>query len=60
MGIVAIQLLPVVGFVREDVAFKSTVMTETSASELELIVIILVAAVKVSHVGFEMTAPFYL
>ena len=56
----AIQLLFVVGLVREDVAFKSTVMTETSASELELIVIILVAAVKVSHVGFAMTAPFYL
>ena len=56
----AVQLLPVVGLVSEDVAFKSKVMTETSASELELIVIYLVAALKFSHVGFEMTAPFYL
>jgi hypothetical protein len=60
VGIVAVQLLPVVGLVSEDVAVKSKVMTETSASELELIVIYLVAELKFSHVGFEITLPFFL
>ena len=45
MGIVAVQLLLVAGSIREDVAVKATVIIETSASELELIVNVLVASV---------------
>ncbi len=60
MGIVTVQKTPVAGLVKEDVAFKSTVMAETSASELDLIANYLVAAVKVSQEGLAMTTPFFL
>lgn len=55
-----VQKVLVAGLVREDVAVKSTVIAETSASKVELIVNDLLAAVKFSHVGFEITTPFYL
>ena len=55
-----VQKVLVAWLVKEEVAVKSTVMTETSVSKLVLIVNDLVASVKVSHEGFEITVPFYL
>ena len=55
-----VQKVLVAWLVKEEVAVKSTMMDETSASKLVLIVNDLVASVKVSHEGFEITVPFYL
>ena len=57
---VTVQLLFVVGLVREDVAVKVTVMTDTSVSKLVLIANVLFASETVSHAGFVITTPFFL
>jgi hypothetical protein len=57
---VTVQLLFVVGLVREDVAVKVTVMTDTSVSKLVLIANVLFASETVSHDGFVITTPFFL
>ena len=55
-----VQKVLVAWLVKEEVAVKSTVMDETSASKLVLIENDLVATVKVSHEGVEITVPFNL
>ena len=55
-----VQKALVAELIVEEVAVKSTVTSETSASKLVLILNDLVAAVKVSQEGFEITTPFFL
>ena len=55
-----VQKALVAELIVEEVAVKSTVTSDTSASKLVLILNDLVAAVKVSHEGFEITTPFFL
>ena len=55
-----VQKALVAELIVEEVAVKSTVTSDTSASKLVLILNDLVAAVNVSHEGFEITTPFFL
>ena len=55
-----VQKALVAELIKEEVAIKSTVMFETSASKLVLIVNVLVEASKMSQEGFRITTPFCL
>jgi hypothetical protein len=57
---VTVQKALVAELIKEEVAIKSTVMFETSASKLVLIVNVLVEASKMSQEGFRITTPFCL